>query len=261
MQVRKLGIVLLILSLLVSSCSFSALPKDVRKSINATDEAINKVNKKFSSKQKAENNNFNYDMDTLYISNVAIQRKDTDFLPAKFNNQIKMDGSFTSMGQIADILNRVTKYPVLVDDDSIRSINIRVTQNSGTLLDLLNNICAKTDTSWNFKEGKIILSNTETKTWFIKGIPGDIQVQNQVNSNNGIQGSGGSGGSGNQSQNSNQMNTVQNIQFNLANSLWDNMKSAIQSMLSNKGKLSILSSTSSVTVTDKPSVIIKVGNL
>ncbi len=260
MQVRKLGIILLILSFLVSSCSFSALPKDVKKSIISTDKAINKVNKKFSAKNKVENNNFNYDMDTLYISNVAIQRKDTDFLPAKFNNQIKMDGSFTSMNQIADTLNKVTKYPVLVDDDLIRNVNIRVTQNSGTLVDLLNNICAKTDTSWNFKEDKIILSNTETKTWFIKGIPGDIQVQNQVNSNNGIQGSGGSGSSGSQSQNNGQMNTIQNIQFNLANSLWDNMKNAIQSMLSNKGKLSILSSTSSVTVTDKPSVIIKVGN-
>ncbi len=260
MQVRKLGIVLLIFSFLVSSCSFSSLPNDVKKSINSTDEAINKVNKKFSAKMKVKNNNFNYDMDTLYISNVSIQRKDTDFLPVKFNNQIKMDGSFTSMNQIADTLNKVTKYPVLVDDDSIRNISIRVTQNSGTLVDLLNNICAKTDTSWNFKEGKIILSSTETKTWFIKGIPGDIQVQNQINSNNGIQGSGGSGGSGNQSQSNNQMNTIQNIQFNLANSLWDNMKNAIQSMLSNKGKLSILSSTSSVTVTDKPSVIIKVGS-
>lgn len=269
MQFKKFTITL-VNSLALIGCSFTSLPGTVKQSINNTNNGINAANQKLDSAQSTQNNNYNYDMHGVYFSNQPIARNEADYLPPNFNDALQIDATFYSMSQIADTLNKITKYPVLLDTDSIKGINLRVTQNSGNLIDLLNNICAKTDTSWSFKNGSILLSDTQTQTWFINGIPGDIQVQNQVNSNSGIQGqSGGSGAtagmagggqSTSQSQTNTQQNTVQNIQYNLTNSLWDNMQTAIKTMLSKKGTLSIIPATSSVTVTDKPSIVIKVGD-
>src|SRR6185437_49407 len=151
--------------------------------------------------------------------------------------------------------------------------DVRITQQDGNLIDLLNLIGSRCDLSWTYRDGKIILSDTETKTWPVKGIPGDVQVQNQISNNSGVQsqsgangasiggGSGGGGGSTGQSQAGSQQSSTQNIAFNLQNSLWTNLQDSVKSVLSPSGKLNISPSTSSITVTDKPSVLLRVDRL
>lgn len=224
--------------------------------------------KKLNSTQSVTNNNFNYDVDSIYISKTPVQRKETEHLPPKFNDPIQIDGGYTNMRQVADTLQRLTGYPVLLDVETKSDFYLRLTQTHGSLVDLLNNLCAQSDTTWSYVGGKLIISDLQNETFFIKALPGDVQVQNQVNSNNGInsqsggsssagQGSGGSATG--QSQSSNDINTVQNVQFNLNHSIWKNISDTVQGMLSSRGKMNVSPSTSSITVIDKPSNVIKVS--
>lgn len=246
----------------ITGCSFTMLPSTVNKSIKKIDNGIGDADHKLSMAHNISHENFNHDVDGVFLGNSVVYKKDSDFLPMVFNNQVQIDSSFYSMTQVADTLNRITKYPVLLDVDASRDVYFRVTQSSGNLVELLNNICAKTDTMWSYKDGKIVISELETRTWFLKSLPGDVQVQNQVNSASGMQSqSGGSGGGGgSQSSGTQAQNNVQNIQFNLANSLWENIQTSVKSMLSKRGSVNIMPSTSSIAVTDKPSVIVKVDN-
>lgn len=260
----------IIVSLLtISAITGCGTTSSVEQSLAQTRDAIADANTKLNSAQNTKNNNFNYEMDSIYISTTPIQRKETDTLPAKFQNTIQIDGGYNSMRSIADVMQRVTGYPVLIDTDQGRDFYLRLTQYKGNVVDLLNNICAQSDTAWSFINGKLIISDLQNETFFIKALPGDVQVQNQVNSNNGInsqsggsatagQGSGGSSASG-QSQTQSTQNTVQNIQFNLNNSIWTNISDTVKGMLSKKGSMTVSSSTSSITVNDKPSIVLKVG--
>lgn len=268
MKLKQLFVALATFGLM--SCSITSLPGDVKSSLKTTNENIESANTKIQNVSNNQNDSYIEKMKGGYFGNSTIATKDTDFLPPVFNDPIQMDRTFFSMRQVADNISKLTGIPTLVDADGIKDLSIRVTQQSGNLVDLLNSIAAQTDTAWSYKDGKLILSETETQTWFIKGIPGDIQVKNQVNSTSGIQGQsggsaatagqGGGGQSTSQSQSQSQQSSVQDIQYNLANSLWDNFEKSISSMLSKSGKLSIMPASSSVTVSDRPSVILKVGS-
>ena len=250
---------------LVTGCAATKAAQDAN---SRTNDAIETANSKLNSAQSIANNNFNYEMDSIYISANEVQRKETEKLPAKFADQVQIDGGYTNLRQIADTLQRITGFPVLLDIEPKDTFYVRLTQNKGTLADLLNNLCAQTDTAWAFLQGKLIISDLETQTFFIKALPGDVTVQNQVNSNSGInsqsggsgtagQGSGGSATS--QSSASNDMNTVQNVQFNVNHSIWTNISDTVKGMLSKRGAMNVAPSTSSITITDKPSNVLKVS--
>lgn len=263
---KKLLCLTLASTFLIGGCSTTGEVKD---SLKQTDDAISQANQKLDGTQSVANNNFNYDVDSVYISSTSIERKETELLPTKFQSQIQIDAGYTSMRQVADNLQRMTGYPVLLDIENPPSY-VRLTQSSGTLVDLLNNLCAQTDTSWTFTNGKLVISDLQTETFFIKALPGDVQVQNQVNSNNGINSqtggsatassgdSSGGGTSTGQSQSSGDQNTVQNVQFNLNNSIWTNISDTVKGMLSKKGSMTVSPSTSSITITDKPTNVLKV---
>lgn len=254
--------------LLAATITGCAATKAAQNANDRADDAIETANSKLNSAQSIANNNFNYDMDSIYISSNEVQRKDTEKLPAKFADTVQIDGGYTSLRQIADTLQRITGYPVLLDIEQKDGFYVRLTQNKGTLADLLNNLCAQTDTAWAFLQGKLVISDLETQTFFIKALPGDVTVQNQVNSNSGINSqSGGSGSAGegsggsatSQSSASNDMNTVQNVQFNVNHSIWTNISDTVKGMLSKRGAMNVAPSTSSITITDKPSNVLKVS--
>lgn len=257
----------------IYSCALSydvdASIKKINSGIDSTSHMIDRAN--YSHSKIVTSTNVNQ----IYIGDEVTKIADTRFLPKIFSDPIQLSGNFYSLHSIADILNRLTKYPVLVDSNiKANDFDVNINQNSGNLLDLLNNISAKADIAWQFTDGKIILADTVTKTWFLHALPGSMQVQNQINSNNGISGqSNGSGASTGgmmgggasgmmataQSQSNANQNTVQNVQFNIDNSFWDNIQKAVRGMLSRNGKSSIMPSTSSITVTDKPSVILRIS--
>lgn len=249
----------------IMSCSTTWQAKD---SISNTSESVNQLTKQMESGGYTSKDNFSHDMNRIYVSNTSVKRKEAEKLPPKFMEPLQIDGSYNNMRQISDSLQRLTGYPVLLDVENA-SQYVRLTQTRGNLIDLLNNLCAQTDTSWSYLNGKLIISELETETFFIKALPGDVVVQNQVNSNSGISSSsssdlsagsgGGGGGGGNTSSSANDQNTVQNVQFNLNHSIWVNLSDTVKGMLSKSGSMSVSPSTSSITVIDKPSKILKVA--
>jgi type IVB pilus formation R64 PilN family outer membrane protein len=266
-------ILMLILSELLLSCSLTSLPGDVRKSIGQTESGIAAGNAKLDNAKNIQQNNYIKHTSVGYFGNQSIAQTDADFLPPIFSNNIQLDKQFFGVRSIATGITDLTRVPTILDiagNDGDNCNEVRITQQDGNLIELLNLISSRCDLSWTYREGKIVLSDTETKTWTVKSIPGDIQVQNQINNNTGVQsqsgatgssvGSGSAGGSSStgQSQSQGQQNTTQNIAFNLQNSLWTNLQDGVKSMLSKSGKLSVSPATSSLTVTDRPSVLLRV---
>jgi type IVB pilus formation R64 PilN family outer membrane protein len=254
------------------SCSITSLPGDVRKSIGQTESGIADGNAQAANAKNIKQNNFIQHTNVGYFGNQAITQTDTDFLPPIFSNQIQIDKQFFGVRGIASGITDLTRVPTVLDiannDVSNEGCNdIRVTQQEGNLIDLLNLIGARCDLGWSYRDGKIVLSDTETKTWIVKGIPGDIQVNNQISNSTGMQsqsggggsiGGGSGGGGGGQSQSQGQQSATQSTAFNLQNNLWENLRDALKSILSKNGKLSISPATSSVMVTDKPSALLRV---
>lgn len=257
------------------ACSLTSLPGDVRNSIGQTESSIMQNNAKINTAKTINQENFIRHVNTGYFGNQIIMQSNDDFLPPVFNNDIQIDKQFFGLRSIATGITDLTRVPTLLDmvnnisSNNDDCSNVRITQQQGSLIDLLNLIGARCDLGWSYRDGKIILSDTDTKTWSIKNIPGDIQIQNRINNNTGVQSqsgssglsagsSGGGGGSGGSSQSQGQQNSSQNIAFNLQNNLWTNLQDAVKSMLSRFGKLSITPSTSSITVTDRPSVLLRV---
>jgi type IVB pilus formation R64 PilN family outer membrane protein len=270
---KKIILILILLEYL-SSCSLTSLPGDVRKSIGQTESGIAVGNAKLDNAKNIQQNNYIKHTSVGYFGNQVIPQTDADFLPPVFSNNIQLDKQFYGIRSIASSITDLTRVPTILDiagtsTDNEGCNDVRITQQDGNLIELLNLISSRCDLSWTYREGKIVLSDTETKTWTIKSIPGDIQVQNQINNNTGVQsqsgssgasaGSGsGGGGSTGQSQAQSQQTSTQNIAFNLQNSLWQNLQDGVKSMISKSGKLSISPSTSSLTVTDRPSVLLRV---
>ncbi|MBP9742322.1 MAG: PilN family type IVB pilus formation outer membrane protein [Burkholderiales bacterium] len=271
MYTRKLPLGYLILlslvmyiALNISSCGITSLPSNVQESIGKTESEIARANNKLANSKSIKHNNFIEHAPTAYLSNQVIMQNNIDYLPPIFNDTIQIDKQFFGLKNVAGTLTDLTKLPIVIDITAVDASNydcndVRITQQEGTLVDLLNLIGARCDLSWMYRDGKLILSDTETKTWIVKNIPGDIQVQNQVNSNSGVQSqsglsSGSTGGSNSQSQ----QNAIQNVAFNLQNSLWNNLKDGIENIKSKNGKFNISPSTSSLTVTDKPSVLLRI---
>ena len=277
------------MALIIASCSFSHLPQDANAGINSNDKSINKAESQINLLHEAiKNRNLNFDSDSIYINDTSIMRKNLGFLPPVFNHTIQVDQTFYSINEVAGLLNQVTGYPVLLDLSTRIDVNIRIIQHHGTLIDLLNNICARTDLSWKFINDKIVLSDNETKTWFLHALPGENVVSSQLTGTDGVSninnnssgggnsgsGSGGgsmggstssgssgsSGGSGGSGGSAPGQNATHITQFNLTGTFWNNLSDTIRSMLSSTGKVNILSATSSITVTDKPSVILRVDN-
>ncbi len=258
----------------IASCGITHLPSDVQISIEHTESGILSATNKLSEAKSIQKNNFVDHTSTGYFGSQIIMQTNTDFLPPLFNNQIQIDKQFYGMKSIANGITELTKVPTIIDvsppqDSSYDSCNeVRITQQDGSLIDLLNSIASRCDLSWEYRDGKIILSDTETKSWPVKNIPGDIQVQNNINNNTGVQSqsgangssTGGNGGEGTtgQSQSQSSQSTTQNVAFSLTNSLWTNLQDGIKNLLSKNGKFNVNPSTSSVTVTDKPSVIMRV---
>lgn len=271
MKISKISIVLQLSLLSLFGCSVTSLPSDVQKSINSTESGIDGANRSIAQAKNKHADNFIKHSSTGFFGSQVIVGDNASVLPPVFNNPIQLDQQYFGLRSISSSITDLTQIPTMIDlssDDNDVCRSIRVTQQTGNLMDLLNLIAAKCDIGWTYKGGNLVLSDTQTKTWSVKGIPGDTQVQNQIQNQTGIQGqsgangtssgSGGGGGATGQSQANSNQTTTQNIAFNLQNNLWLNLKDGIQAILSKTGKVSISPATSSLTVTDRPSILLRV---
>ena len=121
---------------------------------------------------------------------------------------------------------------------------------TGKLARLLDTICAKTGTNWEYKNGAIVLSRLMTKTFTVRSTPGSSQLNASV----------GKSGTGSGSSGSN-FSSDSLIKMNSAFSVWDSLRDSLQSMTTGIGKYAISEATGTVTVTDTREVVEQVSKL
>jgi hypothetical protein len=164
-----------VLTFYLASCAFTSLPSDVRTSIGQTQSGITSNNARLNNTKNITQDNYITHTSVGYFGNQAIIQSDTDFLPPIFNNNIQLDKQFFGVRSIASGITDLTGIPTILDitvTDNDGCSDIRITQQDGSLSELLNLIASRCDFSWSYREGKIILADTQTKTWIIKNIPG-----------------------------------------------------------------------------------------
>lgn len=259
-----------ILSGAATMISCTALAGQTQKTIATANNSIDQAESQLNNTKDLNISSKKYVTysDAPYFGASAIKSRSNEDLPVVFQQNVKVDQTFSDLNQVASVIQKITKIPVFVDSagqtgggggNQIQAI--RVTQQDGTLEDLLDLISSKTDTFWQYKNGQILLSQTETRTFVIKNLPGQIKVSNQSSSQSGMDSSTSAAGGGSTSGGSSSNGSMQqNVNFDLQGDSWSKYEEGVKSLLSTVGKLSSNPSNQSMTVTDKPSIMLKVAD-
>lgn len=263
---------------LMGGCAIMGANKSIAKANAGIESAESQLN----SEKRISNKNFISYSDDIYFGSSAIELPAGKDLPVVFNKQIDgVDRVFANLNEVAATVFKLSGVKVYVQtmgqsgSGGGETIPVtRITQGKGgTLVDLLDNIAAATDTYWTYSDGRIILSQTQTKTFTIKNLPGDMTIQASSASSSGMSGgttgnagtaSSGSGGGGGgtsatASSSSSNSGLTQNVAFNLGGDFWKKYDEGLSKLLSKIGTYTINGGTSSITVTDKPSTMINVS--
>lgn len=269
-NLKTYGISLLTLTSLIGCSGLSGTTqKTIKDANNAVDGAESQINnaKNMTDKQYVVYN------DAPYFGGASTLIKSSADLPLIFQNPISIDKTFVDLNDVANTIQKLSGIPVYVDSagqtgqgGGNQIPTIRITQQNGTLQDLLDTISSKSDTAWSFKNGKILLAQTETRTYTIKNLPGNLSVSNNSTSASGMDGStggstGGGGGTSSTSGSSTSSSAMsQNVSFDLKVDAWGKYEDGLKSVVSSIGRYSLNPSNSTVTVTDKPSVMIRIND-
>jgi len=127
---------------------------------------------------------------------------------------------------------------------------------SGSLTGFMNLVSAYYGTSWKVDGSSLRFYVLESRTFRIAALPGDTRLASSVESGGG--GSGGApGGTGTTSQSTNTSNSAG---FGFANlSVWTAIESAVKQMLGASGRVVASPATGTLTVTETPAVLDRVG--
>jgi type IVB pilus formation R64 PilN family outer membrane protein len=151
---------------------------------------------------------------------------------------------------------------------------VHVVYSSGTLRGLLDTAAARFGVYWKYEDGSIVFFYTATRVYQVIAIPGDSKVDTNVvsgasntggitgGSSGGGGGGGGAiggGGGGTTSSPSVSSENTANIAMNAQLSVYNGLQSAIKSMLSPVGSVVTSPATGSISVTDTPDVLDRVG--
>ncbi|CAB3772185.1 PilN family type IVB pilus formation outer membrane protein [Paraburkholderia humisilvae] len=136
----------------------------------------------------------------------------------------------------------------------------------GSLQGLLDVAAARFGVYWKYSNGAITFFYTDTRVYQVTAIPGDSKVDTSVvsGSNNsgaaagGMLAGGGASGSSSGAPTVSSDNTT-NIAMNAQLSVYTGLQSAIKSMLSPAGSVIASPATGSISVTDTPDVLERVG--
>lgn len=139
---------------------------------------------------------------------------------------------------------------------SAGSTTITITNFQGTLKQFLDLVSARSGNSWRFEHGGITLFGLDTRIFQIDVLPGQTTlgatVSNQTQGGASAGGGGGGGSDGGSSSTMTSGNTT-TMQANIAQ--FDAISSAVQGMLSPRGKAVPVPSMSQIAVTDVPLVL------
>ncbi len=121
---------------------------------------------------------------------------------------------------------------------------------SGSLAGLLDLVAARIGISWEYKDGGINLFRLITRTMTLKANPGNSDYSSTI----GKAGNGGAAISGTNTVASSFSSTAQ-IKMESKFSVWESTESALKSILSPLGKISVSQATGTITVTDTKDVV------
>jgi type IVB pilus formation R64 PilN family outer membrane protein len=151
---------------------------------------------------------------------------------------------------------------------------VHIVYSNGTLHGLLDTAAARFGVYWKYEDGAIVFFYTTTRVYQVVAIPGESKVDTNVvsgaNNSGGTAGGGGgaaaaspSGGLGGGGGSSNSptvsSDNSANITMNAQLSVYAGLQSAIKAMLSPAGSVIPSPATGSITVTDTPDVLERVG--
>jgi type IVB pilus formation R64 PilN family outer membrane protein len=122
---------------------------------------------------------------------------------------------------------------------------LKINYSGGTLKGLLDMVASRYGVSWKFERDQIRFFMHDTRTFHVRAIPGSAQASASVNA-----GGNQTIGSGNGQQTTGMNSDI---------SIWTGVQDSINAMLSDKGRAVISPATSSITVTDTPTVLNRVA--
>jgi type IVB pilus formation R64 PilN family outer membrane protein len=292
LHANKLASICLLLTFFLSGCSsffLSGVRQDVSKIQDQAQVAQNALRK---GSQKEFNNNVEV-IDEQWVPSRKIKRKTRIY---EIDHQILINKKFQSLRELTNHLTALTKIPFYVDvqqnarassplpgqiqlQDSAPNLqNVatsimsssevdRATPKSlsfsGGLEDFLNETLPLYSYYWEYQPDNhaIRLFKSQTKTFRIAALPGDINFQNNIG-NTATSASGGGGGSVGSASSSGggiASTSSQKTGVTSAVSIWKSTEDVVKSMLSPTGKAIMSAATGTITVTDIPTVISDIG--
>lgn len=140
---------------------------------------------------------------------------------------------------------------------------------SGPVAGLMDVACTRMGISWQIRDSQIKLFRYMSKTFRLSALPGDTSMMASINNAStsaGSSGSGGSGGSGGSSGSSGGGGGVTSSKQTSTSSqtagvtfaglsVWKGIEDSIKAMLTQRGKVIVVPSLGTVTVTDSPTVV------
>lgn len=188
-------------------------------------------------------------------------------LPESFKKQFTLaSSSAMSLSDLAEKVTLMTGVPVQVNADVTSTSTIKVNY-SGPLSGFLDAVAARHGVNWKYAGGSVIVYRMDSKTWYIKALPGDTSLTATVStsssasgSSSGVTGSTGEDSAGTVSSgmtgsSSSAGSGAQTATYTSSTKVWTEVESTIKSQLSKDGKVIVSPGTSSVTVTDTKTVL------
>jgi type IVB pilus formation R64 PilN family outer membrane protein len=138
---------------------------------------------------------------------------------------------------------------------------VRISYSDGSFKGLLDAVAIRFGVFWKYEDGAVLFYHTATRTFQINAIPGDSAVSASVASaTNGASGAGGAtGDAGGSGSSGSAAGGSQNTAVSSRLSVYSSMEKSIAAMLSSYGKVVASTATGSITVTDTPDVLARVG--
>lgn len=179
------------------------------------------------------------------ISNVPvrIQQDLLDGTEGQYGSLIGNDGTGAAPSKAEEAASK--------DTGSAGKTNRLVVDNviyTGNLAGLLDNLCDKLNLSWRWTGSEIQIYRYETKMFRLNALAGIAQVNASLNT--AASTTSGSSSSSAQSATSGQTTTMSDV-----TAIWADVGAALQSSLSPNGKMSMIPSAGTVTVSDTPQVL------
>lgn len=185
---------------------------------------------------------------------VRIQQDLLDGTEGQFGQLIGNEGK----GEVSDTKGSSSAGGGGASGDKANRLMINDVVYSGDLAGLLDNLTDKLNLSWRWDGSSIQIYRYATKMYRLNALAGIAQVNASLNTAASTTGSGGGSGASSsaaQSATSGQTTTMSDV-----TAIWADVGSALQSSLSPKGKMSMIPSAGTITVTDTPDVLNQMEN-